>query len=107
MTTRGMQAIAGNHTGYQDMQASVTEASLSPPVQEALYYMYPFLMSSPHVDRQGGADKKKPLPQTKKGRQVLQHLLSVIIETLTTGWAFPARLSFDTAHCERASSQPH
>jgi len=26
MTTRGMQAIAGNHTGYQDVQAMVTEA---------------------------------------------------------------------------------
>src|SRR6516165_11770900 len=35
-------------------------------------------MSSPNVDRQGGADKKKPLPQTRKGRRVLQHCLSVI-----------------------------
>src|SRR5215470_10217759 len=35
-------------------------------------------MSSPNVDRQGGTDKKKPLPQTRKGRQVLQDLLSVI-----------------------------
>ena len=42
MTTRGMQAIAGNHTDYQDMQASVTAARLSPLVQEALYYEYPF-----------------------------------------------------------------
>jgi hypothetical protein len=78
MTTRGMQAITGNHTGYQDMQASVMATRLSPPVQEALYYEYPCLMSSPNVDRQGGTDKKKPLPQTRKGRRVLQHLLSVI-----------------------------
>src|SRR5262252_9646997 len=35
-------------------------------------------MSSPNIDRQGGTDKKKPLPQTRKGRQVLQDLLSVI-----------------------------
>src|SRR5215470_8643482 len=37
-------------------------------------------MSSPHVDQQGGAEKKKPLPQTRKGRQVLQHSLSVITD---------------------------
>ena len=37
-------------------------------------------MSSPRVDRQAGADKKKPLPQMRKGRQVLQHLLSVITD---------------------------
>src|SRR5262249_8779563 len=80
MTTRGMKAIAGNHTGYQDVQAMVTAASLAPPVQEALYYAYPFEMSSPHVDRQGGADKKKPLPHTRKGRRVLQHRLSVITD---------------------------
>ena len=41
MTTRGMQAIAGNDTGYQDVQAMVMAASLSPPVQEALYYECP------------------------------------------------------------------
>jgi len=106
VTTRGMQAIAGTQTGYQDVQALVTEASRQPPVQEALYCEYPFLMSSPHVDRQGGTDMKKPLPQTRKGRQVLQHSLSVT-NTWTTGWAFPARLSFGTAHRQRASSQPH
>src|SRR4029453_13726913 len=78
MTTRGMQAIAGNQTGSQDMQALVTEASRSPPLQEALYSEYPCSISSPNVDRQGGTDKKKPLPQTRKGRQVLQDLLSVI-----------------------------
>ena len=80
MTTRGMQAIAGNDTDYQDVQAMVMAASLSPPVQEALYYEYPCSMSSPHVDRQGGTDKKKPLPQTRKGRRVLQHFLSVITD---------------------------
>src|SRR5215470_6657511 len=37
-------------------------------------------MSSPNVDRQGGTDKKKPLPQTRKGRRVLQHRLSVITD---------------------------
>jgi hypothetical protein len=42
MTTRGMKAIAGNYRGYHDVQAMVTDASLSPPVQEALYYEYPF-----------------------------------------------------------------
>jgi hypothetical protein len=107
MTTRGMQAIAGNQTGSQDMQALVTEASRSPPVQEALYSEYPCSISSPNVDRQGGTDKKKPLPQTRKGRQVLQDLLSVITDTRTTGWAFPARLSFGTAHRQRSASQPH
>ena len=55
----------------------------------------------------GRADKKKPRPQTRKGRLVLQHLLSVITDTLTTGWAFPARLSFGTAHRQRRTSQPH
>ena len=55
----------------------------------------------------GRVDKKKPLPQTRKGRRVLQDLLSVMTDTRTTGWAFPARLSFGTAHRQRASSQPH
>ena len=104
---RGVKVIAGNDTGYQDVQAMVTAASLSPPVQEARYYTYPCAMSSPHVDQQEGTDKKKPLPQTRKGRRVLQDLLPVITDTRTTGWAFPARLSFGTAHRQRASSQPH
>src|SRR5437879_5705607 len=61
VTTRGMKARAGNHTGYQDMQAPVTAARLSPPVQEALYYEYPCEMSSPNVDRQGqGRQEKTP-----------------------------------------------
>ena len=77
---RGVKVIAGNDTGYQDVQAMVTAASLSPPVQEARYYTYPCAMSSPHVDRQEGTDKKKPLPQTRKGCRVLQHLLSVITD---------------------------
>jgi len=37
-------------------------------------------MSSPNADRQGRADKKKPRPQTRKGRLMLQHALSAIAD---------------------------
>ena len=51
-----------------------------------------------------GQTRKSPFLKRGKGAKCSKTSCQ---SSLTTGWAFPARVSFGTAHRQRASSQPH
>ena len=80
MTTRGVKAIAGTTQAITTCRRRSRKLDYSPLFRRlCTISIHPQYLLQTLIGR-SRVDKKKPLPQTRKGRLMLQHALSVIAD---------------------------